>query len=83
MKNLKEILESNTINEAHDPFFLTQKISQYLCEVRDYDEVKDVLTYIVKGLKYGLDKRKKNLSSETEANDLIEIVHNSMLEIIE
>jgi hypothetical protein len=83
MKSLQQLLEIENINEAHDPFFLTGKISQYLCEVSDYDEVKEVLTCVAKGLKNGLDKRKKLLSSETDANNLIEMVFDNMIETIE
>lgn len=84
MKHLQEYVQENLqINEAHDPFFLTGKISQYLCEVRDRDEVKEILTCVANGLKKGLDKRKQQLSSETEANDFIENVYNNMMEIIE
>ena len=84
MKNLQNFIQENLqVNEAHDPFFLTGKISQYLCEVRDRDEVKEIISYIAKGLKMGLDKRKKTLSSEVEANGFIEKMYDSMTEMLE
>lgn len=84
MKNLQNFIQENLqVNEAHDPFFLTGKISQYLCEVRDRDEVKEIISCVVKGLKMGLDKRKKTLSSEVEANGFIEKMYNSMAEMLE
>lgn len=69
MKDLKQQLhESLNINEAHDSFFLTTKISQYLCEVQKITEVKEILENITKGLIMALNKREKQLSSEKEAN---------------
>lgn len=84
MKNLQNyVQESLEVNEAHDPFFLTGKISQYLCEVRDRDEVKEILTCVAHGLKNGLNKRKNQLSSEKEANEYIEKVFDAMMGAIE
>lgn len=84
MKHLQEYVQENLqINEAHDPFFLTGKISQYLCEVRDREEVKEILTCVANGLKNGLNKRKNQLSSEKEANEYIENVFNTMMSAIE
>lgn len=83
MKNLQNFIQENLqVNEAHDPFFLAGKISQYLCEVRDQDEVKEIVSCIAKGLKMGLDKRKKTLSSEVDANNFIENVFDSITEIL-
>lgn len=83
MKNLQNFVQESLVNEAHDPFFLTGKISQYLCEVRDYDEVKEVLTCIAHGLENGLNKRNRTLSSEVEANEFIAAVFDNMMKIIE
>ena len=83
MKSLTDTLqESLDINEAHDSFFLTQKISQYLCEVRGIDEVEEILNDVAKGLEYALKKREKQLSSEKETNKYIENVMDGWLKVL-